>query len=268
VSRIHTVAVGTAVAVLASAGIATAKSSITMSGSTSVYPLAQQLINKYKQVYPSRATFRVSQGGSDVGVSDVAAGRVTIGASSREPLSSDPKGLTFTPIARDGICIVTNPSNPIGNLSQSQVQAIFSGRTRSWNQVPGAKASGAIDILTRTASSGTADAFQNIFMGTSLHVAASAQAKTSNGLVQQAVRSDKNAIGFVSFDFVAGTHAAAYQGVACTLRNAGSGQYGGVRRFFLVTKGAPTGAAKDWINWVRTNAAARKIIASDWIPLS
>ena len=37
-------------------------------------------------------------------------------------------------------------------------------------------------------------------------IAGSAVAKQSNGLVQQKVHSDPNAIGFVSFDFTGGTH--------------------------------------------------------------
>ena len=101
----------------------------------------------------------------------------------------------------------------------------------------------------------------------SLNVAASAQAKSSNGLVQQSVRSDKNAIGFVSFDFVQGTNAVGYQGVPCSLRNAKSGQYKGVRNFWMVTRGAPTGAAKQWIKWIQTNAAAKRIVGTDWIPI-
>ena len=52
-------------------------------------------------------------------------------------------------------------------------------------------------------------------------------------------------IGFVSFAYTAGVNAVGYQGVACTLRNAKSGQYGGVRNFWMVTKGAPKGEARE-----------------------
>ena len=44
------------------------------------------------------------------------------------------------------------------------------------------------------------------------------------------------------------------------------GQYGGVRNFWLVTRGKATGAAASWIKWVRSRAA-RKIIARNWVPL-
>jgi phosphate transport system substrate-binding protein len=217
-------------------------------------------------VKTAHVSFKLAQGGSDVGVDDVAHGRVSIGNSSRDPLPSDPHGLTWNKIARDGICIITNPSNPLPNLSQAQVQQIFAGRVRQWSQISGAKASGSIDIITRTASSGTADAFQNIFMGTSLRIAANAAAKGSNGLVQQTVHSDKNAIGFVSFDFIAGTHAVPYKGVGCTLRNAKSGSYTGVRNFWMVTRGAPKGAISKWIKWIQNSSAAKAIINTHWLP--
>lgn len=254
-------------AVVLAAPAAQAKSTITMSGSTSVAPLVRSLAAKYVGLHPGKVAFKLQQGGSDIGINDVAHGRVTIGNASRKPQPSDPGGLVFNRIAYDAICVITNHANPLGGLSQAQVQSIFTGRTRSWSEVPGARAHGAIDLFTRTATSGTADAFREIFLGNVMSVAASAPAKSSNGLVNQAVRTDPNAIGFVSLDFLAGVTPVPYQGVACTLRNAKSGQYQGVRPFSLVTRGAATGAAKAFIKWVQRSAAARAIINTHWMPL-
>jgi phosphate transport system substrate-binding protein len=265
--RPTTLALLAAALVALGAAAASAKTIITMSGSTSVAPLAIQLATKYAGLHRGKVGFKIQQGGSDIGINDVAHGRVTIGNASRARQPSDPGGLVFNKIAYDAVCIITNQSNPLGGLSKDQVQAIFTGRTRSWSQVPGAHAHGAIDLLTRTATSGTADAFRAIFLDNTLNVAASAQQKASNGLVQQAVRTDPNAIGFVSLDFVAGVTPAAYQGVACTLRNAKSGQYQGVRPFNFVTRGRARGAAKAFVHWVQTSAAARAIVNTNWIPL-
>ncbi len=246
---------------------AQAKTTITMSGSTSVAPLVRALAAKYVALNPGKVAFKLQQGGSDIGINDVAHGRVTIGNASRKPQPSDPGGLVFNRIAYDAICVITSEANPLAGLSQAQVQSIFTGRTRSWSEVPGARVHGAIDIFTRTATSGTADAFREIFLGASLSVAASAPAKGSNGLVNQAVRIDDNAIGFVSLDFLDGVVPVPYQGVACNLRNAKSGQYQGVRPFSLVTRGTATGAAKTFINWAQHSSQARTIINTHWIPL-
>lgn len=262
-----TAAALTACALLALPAGASAKSTITMSGSTSVYPLAVKLAKEYVKAYPKRARFKINQGGSDIGINDAARGRVTLGAASRDPEDADPGGLVFTKIARDGVCVITHPSNPIASLSQAQIQNVFSGKTRSWADVPEAKVSGTIDVVTRTAASGTADAFQNIFLGPSLRVAANAPAKNSNGLVRQTIASNPNAIGFVSLEFIGGVNAVGYRGVACTLRNAKSGQYAGVRNFWMVSKGKPGGAAKQFLSWIKTSPKARTAVSSDWIAL-
>jgi phosphate transport system substrate-binding protein len=245
---------------------AAAKATITLSGSTSVAPLVSQLARGYIKAKPGKAKFKVLQGGSDIGIADVARGRVTLGMSSRDPQPSDPGGLVFNRIARDGICIATNESNAIGGLSQDQIQAIFSGRVRSWSQVPGAGVSGPIDLIVRSPASGTQDAFQNIFMGLSLRVAPSASQKASNGLVQQSIRSNENAIGYVDFNFLDGTYPVPYKGVACNLNNAKSGQYPGVRNFWYVTLGKPKGTIKKFIDFARSPSVQSTIVAKDYVP--
>jgi phosphate transport system substrate-binding protein len=237
-------------------------------GSTSVFPLMTQLASAYHKA-THQPTPKVGQGTSDAGVNDVANGRVDIADVSRDPIIGvDPKGLVFTKIARDGICIITNPSNPLKNLNQQQVQQIFTGNVRDWSEVPGSTRSGAIDLVDRIASSGTQDAFQNIFLGLSLKISPSAEAQESNGLVQSKVKSDENAIGFVSFAFTSGVNAVGYQGIPCTLQNARSGQYQGVRNFWMVTKGVPKGPAAKYIKWVTSgNKTTKKIISSNWITI-
>jgi len=238
-----------------------------LSGSTSIFPLMTQLAAAYHKA-THQPTPKVGQGTSDAGINEVNAGKVDIGDVSRDPEEADPHGLVFTKIARDGVCMITNPKNPISNLSQEEVKAIFTGNVREWGQVPGAKISGSIDLVDRVASSGTQDAFQNIFLGQTLKISPSAEAEESNGLVQSKIKNDPNAIGFVSFAFTTGVNAVGYQGIPCTLGNAKSGQYQGVRNFWMVTKGAPKGPAAKFIGWITSgNRTTKKIIASSWIPI-
>lgn len=269
--RIHRSLTASLLAALALAGVpamAQAKA-LLIDGSTSVFPLMGQLASAYHKATHA-PTPKVGQGTSGVGISDVASGRVDIGDVSRDPIIGvDPHGLTFTKLARDGVCVITNPANPLSNLNQQTVQQIFTGQVRNWSEVPGASATGPIDLFQRVASSGTQDAFQNIFLGESLKISPSASAEESNGTMRQAVIGDKNAIGFASFAFTAGANAVSYQGIPCTLRNAKSGQYQGVRNFWMVTKGRPTGAVAKFINWVIKphNKTVEKIVGSQWIPV-
>jgi phosphate transport system substrate-binding protein len=266
-TRAVTVLLAAAALALAAPAAAGARA-LLLSGSTSIYPLMIQLASAYHKA-THQPTPKVSQGTSAAGINEVNSGRVDIGDVSRDPIvGQDPHGLVFTKIARDGVCMITNPNNPISNLNQQAVKSIFTGSVREWGEVPGAKISGAIDLVDRVASSGTQDAFQNIFLGEGLRISPSAEAEESNGLVQSKVRTDTNAIGFVSFAFTTGVHAVSYQGIPCSLNNAKSGQYQGVRNFWMVTKGRPKGAASKFIEWITSGSrTTKKIIGSSWITI-
>ena len=167
----------------------------------------------------------------------------------------------------DALCIITNNSNPLGNITKDTIQKIFLGTDvhqlgpSTWG--PDA---GTIDPIGRAPTSGTHDSFRNIFLG-GTNQGNFVAGKASNGLVQQGVQSDDHAIGYVSLAFTSGVHVVNYNGVACNLRNAQSFQYGGDRSFYFVTRGAPVGGAKKFINWTTHNKKANKIVATDWIPL-
>jgi phosphate transport system substrate-binding protein len=243
---------------------------VIIDGSTSMLPLVQKLATAYHKSNPKFAAPKVGGGQSAIGISDAAGGKVDIGDASRDPIPGvDPKGLVFTKLARDGVCVITNPGNKIANMSQQTVTGIFTGAIRDWSQVAGAQVTGPIDLFDRDGSSGTQDAFQNIFLGENLKISPSATQEGSNGTEQSAVAGDQQAIGFVSLDFAAGTNTVGYQGIPCTLNNAKSGQYLGVRNFWFVTKGAPKGEAAKFVAWVTksANKVVRSIVSSNWIAI-
>lgn len=241
-------------------------------GSTSMLPLVEKLATAYHKQFPRIPEPKVGGGQSDIGIDDVEAGRADIADVSRDPIPGvDPPGLVFSKVARDGICIITNSVNPLPDLNQELVQAIFTGDISNWSQVPGSTLTGPIDLFDREAVSGTQDAFQNIFLGETLKISPSATQEGSEGLEVNAVGAQKSAIGFVSFAATinGGVHTVDYNGVPCTLANAKSGQYGGVRNFWMVTKGVPKGEAARFIDWVTKpgNLTVRRIVSSEWIAI-
>ncbi len=153
----------------------------------------------------------------------------------------------FTKIARDGVCVITNTPNPLPNLSEEQVQGIFTGRIRDWSEVPRREDRGPDRPVRPRRRLGYAGRLPAHLPRRNPEDLAERDPETSNGLEQSAVGADKQAIGFVSFAYTGGVHAVGYEGVACNLRNAKSGQYGGVRNFWMVTKGAPKGEALKFI---------------------
>ncbi len=248
--------------------IASATSVITISGATASFPLVQLLAHKYSKLGHNKVSFRISQGGATVGVNDVAAGRVSIGDVSRDPLPTDPSGLDFYPIAEYGICIVTNKSNPVSSFNEAQVQAIFEGKSKEWTSALGASVSGPIDLISRTSTAGVLTNFKTLFLANK-SVASTAAEEPSEGLLEQQVANTPNGVGFLSnYRADQGTvHPVAYNGVACTRANVASGQYTATARFYEVTKGEATGASAKFISWIRTSKAARKIISTQWVPV-
>jgi phosphate transport system substrate-binding protein len=250
--------------------IALATSTLSISGATASFPLVSLLTARYAKLN-KKVKFKLSQGGTQVGINEVAAGRVSIADVSRDPLPADPTGLDFYPIAKYYLCVVTNRANTLANLSQAQIEAIFTGKVTEWGKVPGATASGPIDVISRNASAGTLSNFQTLLAGgkkVSGPKGAPVAEKPSEGLQRQAIEKDPNAIGFLSGFFAAqGVNDVGFNGVGCTLANATSGQYAGVASFYEVTRGPAKGAAAGFINWIGHSRTAKSIIASQWIPL-
>ncbi|HUH80033.1 MAG TPA: substrate-binding domain-containing protein [Solirubrobacteraceae bacterium] len=248
---------------------ANAATTITISGATASYPLVSLLAQKYVKLHPHKIKFKIAQGGAQVGINDVAAGRVTIGDVSRDPLETDPPHLVFYPIAKYGICVITNKSNPLANLTSAQLISIFTGKTRSWSGIPGASASGTVDLITRTSVAGVLTNFQTLLLENK-KVSSVASEQSSEGLMRQTVESDPNAIGFVSNyqSDKGGVHAVSVNGVACNKSTVTSGTYPGVAKFYEVTKKEATGAAAAFIGWIRNSSAARKIISTQWVPVT
>jgi phosphate transport system substrate-binding protein len=254
---------------VAAPAAASALTTITISGATASFPLVSLLAAKYNKVHPHKVKFKITQGGAQIGVNDVAAGRVTIGDVSRDPLSTDPSGLVFYPIARYGICVITNKANPLSNLSTAQAISIFTGKTRSWSGLPGATASGTIDLISRTSVAGVLTNFQTVLLE-GKKVSSLAAEEPSEGLMRQQVENDPNSIGFVSNyqSDKATVHAVSLNGTACNRSTVTSGSYSGTARFYEVTKGKATGAASAFIGWIEKAAAAKKIISTQWVPIA
>ncbi|CUH97215.1 hypothetical protein P22_3342 [Propionispora sp. 2/2-37] len=240
--------------------------SLTMSGSTSIQPLANDLARGYNSQHPGdRIALHIAGGGSGVGIADAAVGSVDIGNSSRglKPVEIA-CGLVATTIARDAVAVVVNPNNPVQNLTTRQVAGIYKGVITNWSQVGGPNAP--INVNSYTAADDTLDYFIEHFFGGSGKVVATANQWDSNGRLRQAVAADPNAIGFLSLAYLdRSLKAPSLDGQVVSLAAARAGQYKVVRNFSLVTKGQPAGPAKAFIDWV-LSPAGQKIAVKDYLP--
>ena len=239
------------VAALLVPAIALATTSLKLSGSTTVYPCAQVLATQYHKRYPTVAV-TVTGGGSGVGISDVLAGRVGIGMSSRDLKSTEiASGAKATAFAKDALTVIVNKGNPVANLSEYQIRQIYLGKITNWKSVGGPNAR--IIICGRTAASGTYEMFKEKFLLGSRQSSMTRQ-YASNGMVRSAVYQNRYAIGYVGMAFVnTSIKALKVGGVYPSRTNARSGTYKYVRNLYWVTKGTPAGTAKAFINWTLTS---------------
>jgi phosphate transport system substrate-binding protein len=233
-------------------------------GSTTVQPLAEKLAAAYMAINP-KVKVDIKGGGTAVGIKSANDGTADIGAASRELTQDDPALVKFL-LARDGIAIIVNPSNPVSGLTKAQIVDIFSGKITNWNQVGGSDK--AIHVAAREEGSGTRTAFQELVMGKDaagnpVQIIKNAILQNSSGAIMQVIKSDAQAISFDSFGYVdSSVKALAVDGVAATAANAKSGSYPVVRPLYFLTKNQPAGAVKAFIDYC-TGPEAQKIVTSE-----
>lgn len=110
---------------------ADARGKITVSGSSSVSPLAERLREAYL-LYNPDVKIEIQLSDSTSGITDVLNGICDIGLSSRSLTESESAALKSDVIALDGIAVIVNPHNPISEISSAEVRAVFGGEITEW----------------------------------------------------------------------------------------------------------------------------------------
>lgn len=176
------------------------KETISISGSTSVGPLMGKLAESYESKN-SNISIEINEVGSSAGIKDAINGVSDIGMSSRELKSEEASLLKATTIAYDGIAIITNKNNPIKNITIDEIKDIYTGKITNWNQIQDGEDS-PIVVVSREEGSGTREAFQEIVGYKSEELISNAMIANATGAVKQMIIGNKNAVGFVSFEYL------------------------------------------------------------------
>jgi phosphate transport system substrate-binding protein len=240
---------------------------INEAGSTTVQPLAEKLANAFTAANPN-VKIVIQGGGTSVGIKSANDGTVDIGAASRELTKDDPALQTFL-LARDGIAIIIHPTNTVNDLTKEQVRDIFSGTITNWKDVGGADKE--IHVVAREEGSGTRTAFQEMVMGkdaagNAVNIVKNAILQSSSGAIMQVIKGDPQSISFDSFGYVdSSVKALSIGGVAATSDNAKTGKYPVVRPLYFLTKNAPTGLIKTFLDYCQGQDAQKMITAEGYI---
>jgi phosphate transport system substrate-binding protein len=223
-----------------------ARADLTLAGSTSIQPFADKWAEVFMESHPDYGV-NVQGGGSSAGIQACKSGACQVGMSSRE-LKGDEKDLVEIVVARDGLAVIVHPRNPVRGVKVAEVKQIFSGDLRNWKLLGGPDRE--ITVVTREEGSGTRGAFQELVMGKT-RIFRGAITEDSNGTVREIIAHDPYAVGFISLGLVnEQVRALELDGVAGNEANIRNGSYKLVRPFLFVSRGEPSGHAKEFVDFV------------------
>lgn len=104
-------------------------------------------------------------------------------------------------IGLDGLAIITNTKNPIGQLSIPQVVKLFSGEITNWSSLGGKDLP--VTLYARDENSGTWDSFKSMVLDPSAaKLALTAKRFESSTELSDLVAKDEGAIGFIGLPYV------------------------------------------------------------------
>ena len=259
-------------AMLMGGAVAQASDSITITGSTTVLPIAQKAAEVYMKKNPG-VRISVAGTGSGDGIKSVIDGTADIGDASRDMKTKEvtlakEKGVTpkkFT-VALDCIVPVVNPANPVKDLSLAQLKDIYTGKIKNWSQVGGNDKP--IVVISRDSSSGTFEVWNHRVLGKKTRVRPDAQLQASNGAVAQAVAGNKYAIGYVGIGYLNDKlKGLTVSGVTASAKTAMDNSYPIARGLYMFTNGEPKGQTAKFIAFVMSDEGQKIAKEEGFVPV-
>lgn len=232
---------------------------VRLAGSTAFQPFAEKLAEIYMEKNPDE-TIDVQGGGSAVGIMAATTGIADIGMADMVTLPKIVEPLEKIIVAYDGIAVIVNNSKKINNLTRSQLKGIFNGSIKNWRDIGGED--GPIRVISREEGSGTRKSFDQLVLSGG-RLTKDAMYQDSNGTIREAVKSDPNAISYISIGFLnSSVRQLTLDGIDATNENVKSGEYTIVRPIYFLIKTNPNKNTKDFISFILSDEA-QKIISQD-----
>ena len=251
-------------------------------GSDTIVNLALAWAEKYQSEH-SDVRISVTGGGSGTGIAALINGTVDIANASRkiqaeelaEAKTNGVDPIEFV-IARDAIVVIVNPENPIDKLTLKQISDIYSGKIVNWKEVGGEDRP--IVKLSRETNSGTHVYFLETVLrlgdknDKTLFSMDTLLLPSSEGIISE-VRQNPNAIGYDGLGYVpkdlkmiaiAKEAGGAY--VLPSIATVNDKSYAIARDLYMYTNGQPTGAVKDYLDWIILPEAQAIVAELGFVP--
>ena len=265
-------------------GAAPPASHIENKGSDTMVNLALAWAETYQAAH-SEVEIAVTGGGSGTGLAALVNQTVDIANASRaikpeEMAEAEAQGLNpieFV-VARDAIAVVVHPDNPVQELTFQQLSDVYSGKINNWKEVGGEDRP--IVRLSREINSGTHVYFletvirqgqteNKVFFSTDTLLLPS-----SEGIISE-VRQNPNAIGYDGLGYVpddlkliAVSKEPGGPFILPSVNTVLNDTYPIARDLYMYTPGEPTGAVRDYLNWILSPEAQAIVAEQGFVPIA
>ena len=260
-----------------------AEAYIQNTGSDTIVNLALAWAEKYQTLHPE-VRVSVSGGGTGTGIAALINETVDIANASRQIKEEeieqanennvDPREFI---IAGDAIAVIVNPSNPVSELTLQQISDIYSGKINNWREIGGEDRP--IVRVSRETNSGTHVYFlENVLRlgqkeNKTLFATNTLLLPSSQGIVSE-ISDNPNAIGYDGLGYVtpdlkviAVAKAAGEPYILPSIETVNDGTYPIARDLFMYTAGEPTGAVKNYLDWIQTSDAQAIVSELGFVPV-
>jgi phosphate transport system substrate-binding protein len=250
---------------------------VTVKGSDTMVVLGQRWAEEYMKKNP-KTVIQVTGGGSGTGISALINGTTDICEASRSMKDAEKKQVAEksgappieTPVAKDGLSVYVHESNPLTELTMSQLKAIFTGKVTSWKEVGGPDAK--IIPYSRENSSGTYVFFKEHVLENADYTPR-AQNMPGTAAVVNAVAKEKFSIGYGGAAYSKGIKVlkikkdASSPGIGPSDATIKDGSYPLSRPLFFYTRSKPSADMKAFTDWVLSKDGQAIVTKVGYFPI-
>ena len=268
-----------------SAAAVHARTEIQNKGSDTLVNVAQAWAEEYGKINPDVAV-SVSGGGSGTGIAAMINGTVDIANASRRMKDKEiemarergQQPLEHV-VGYDALAVFLNQNNPATSMTFEQLAKIFGrgGGAENWSdlglQVPGCS-SGEIVVVSRQNNSGTYAYFKDAVLGKKGKYRQGTLDMQGSKDVVDLVEKTPCAIGYSGLayatDHVKMACVAKDDGGTCvnpSVETASNRTYPIARPLFMYTNGEPTGAIKEYLDWIMSDEGQCIILKKGYAPV-
>lgn len=245
------------------------KGKLTLTGSSTVAPLAAEFAKRFEQLHPG-TRIDVQSGGSGKGIADARTGIADIGMASRA-LKEGEADLTAHQVAADGVGLIVHSANTITELTNQQVIDIYTDKVNQWSEVGGQAMP--INVVHKAEGRATLEVFLKHFKIKNPDVQPDVIVGDNEHGVKT-VAGSEGAIGYVSIgtaeaDAKSGVpiRLLPVEGIAATTANVASGEFPMSRPLNFVTGDNPNPLSIAFIEFCQSKEVHDIIVSQYFVPV-